>query len=236
MSDIGKRRVRYAVRAAILAASAALMVIMAIGVWDIRRYYIMSLIVAVISTGFFFARFEGRRPKSREIVIPAVLTGVAVASRLLFFAMPQFKPIAAVVIIAGIAFGAETGFMTGSLSIFVSNMFLGQGPWTPWQMLGLGLVGFFAGLIFKTERSQSRWGMTAYGFLSVILIYGFIVDTYSAFSFMYDLSLLSVLGVYAAGVPFNAVFAFCTALTLFIFAKPLLQKLERVKLKYGIVS
>lgn len=235
MTYTARKRIRTACRIILPIICAALMLAMIVGVYDMRKYYIISLAVALMSIGFFFVRFEGRRPKSRDIVIPAVLTGIAVVSRLILFTLPQFKPIAAVVIIAGVAFGAETGFMTGSLSMLISNMFLGQGIWTPWQMLGLGLVGFLAGLIFKSDYMKRPWIMAAYGFLSVMTVYGFIADTYSAFGFMYELSIESILATYIAGIPFNTVFAFCTALTLFIFGKPVIKKLERVKLKYGFM-
>ncbi len=235
MTHTAKKRLLSVIRIMLPIICAALVLSMIVGAYDMRKYYIISFAVAIISIGFFFVRFEGRKPRSRDIVIPAVLTGIAVASRLIFFALPQFKPIAAVVIIAGVAFGAETGFMTGSLSMLVSNMFLGQGPWTPWQMLGLGLVGFLAGLIFRSDAMKRPWIMAAYGFLSIIAVYGFIADTYSAFGFMYELSIESILATYIAGLPFNAVLAFCTALSLFIFGRPVIKKLERVKRKYGFV-
>ena len=63
--------------------------------------------------------------------------------------MPQFKPVVALVIIAGVCFGGETGFLVGAVTGFVSNFFFGQGPWTPWQMFALGIVGFIGGILFK---------------------------------------------------------------------------------------
>ena len=72
----------------------------------------------------------------------ALLCALAIAGRVAFFFLPQIKPIAAVVILAGVSFGGEVGFVTGALSAFVSNFYFGQGSWTPFQMVALGLVGF----------------------------------------------------------------------------------------------
>ena len=89
----------------------------------------------------FFLVFENRRPQAREVVVIAVMAALAVAGRAAFFMLPQFKPTAAIVIIAGVGLGAEAGFLTGALAGFVSNFFFGQGPWTPWQMFAFGIPG-----------------------------------------------------------------------------------------------
>lgn len=89
-----------------------------------------------------FARFEVRRPQVSEIVLLAVMTAFAVAGRVAFYWAPQFKPVCAIVILTAVAFNAEAGFITGAAAGLISNMFFGQGPWTPWQMFGFGLVGF----------------------------------------------------------------------------------------------
>ena len=107
--------------------------------------YAISAIVIVLVMLPFMLAFEGRRPQARELVLITVMIALAVAGRAAFFMVPQFKPMVALVIIAGVALGAESGFVTGSLSAFISNFIFGQGPWTPWQMFRAGLIGFLAG-------------------------------------------------------------------------------------------
>ena len=63
--------------------------------------------------------------------------------------LPQFKPVLALTIIAGVAFGGEVGFLVGAMTMLTSNMIFGQGPWTPWQMFAMGIIGFLAGVLFK---------------------------------------------------------------------------------------
>ena len=116
----------------------------------------------------------------------------------------------AVVILAGVSFGGEVGFVTGALSAFVSNFYFGQGSWTPFQMVALGLVGFFAGVFFYGRESK-RWLVALYGFFAVVIIYGAIVDLNTIFFTSQQLSLSVVCFVYLSGLPFNLLFGAATA-------------------------
>ena len=64
--------------------------------------------------------------------------------------LPNFKPVTAIVMITGIAFGPEAGYLTGALAALLSNFLFGQGPWTPWQMFSWGIVGFLTGTLYRT--------------------------------------------------------------------------------------
>ena len=111
-----------------------------------RKYYLAGLAIIVLTTAAFFLHFESRKPQARELVILAVLCALAVASRAAFAAVPHFKPMLAIVMLTGIAFGPEAGFLCGAISGFASNFIFGQGPWTPWQMFAYGIGGLLAGL------------------------------------------------------------------------------------------
>ena len=114
-----------------------------------RKYYFISLLIVIETILPFILVFEGRKPQARELIVIAVLCALGVAGRAAFFMIPQFKPVVAIVIIAGVAFGGEAGFLVGAIVGLVSNMFLGQGPWTPWQMFSFGIIGFLAGVLFR---------------------------------------------------------------------------------------
>ena len=106
-------------------------------------------------------------------MVISVLAAIGVAGRAAFFMVPSFKPVAAIVILTGISFGGEAGFLVGSLTMLISNMFMGQGPWTPWQMLAFGMIGFLAGILYQKGILKARkFDLCIYGFLSVFLIYG----------------------------------------------------------------
>lgn len=229
-------RIRRIVTAVLALVFVPLVIALGVLEWDDRHFYIVSAAIILLSTIPFFIVFEKRRPLAREITLIAVLVALGVAGRAAFYMLPQFKPIAAVVIIAGCSLGCEAGFITGALTIFVSNIFFGQGPWTPWQMFALGLVGFFAGLLFRREI-RTKLGLfllCLYGALSVLVIYGGIVDTSYVFTAARTVTPAAFLAAYASGLPYNLIFAAATVIFLLLLAKPLLNKLARIKLKHGV--
>ena len=128
----------WAALAILLLAIPALMAVF-VCVWDERKYYLTSLLLVGLMFVPFVLRFEGRRPQARELVLLATMTALAVAGRAAFYWLPQCKPVCAIVILTAVAFTPEAGFVTGAAAGLISNFFFGQGPWTPWQMLGFGL-------------------------------------------------------------------------------------------------
>ncbi len=226
-------------RSALVSAAAIALSVVLLAVetalWKNKQYYLTSVIIILLAFAMLFARFERRRPQAREIVILAVMTALAVAGRAAFYWAPQFKPVCAIVIITAAAFNAEAGFMTGAASGLVSNFFFGQGPWTPWQMLGFGLVGFLAGLMFY-DREIKKLPLLLYGFFSVLIVYGVIVDTGSLFMYSQAVSWKALLAMYASGFVFNLIHAGSTVIFLWLLSDPLLSKLKRIKTKYGMLQ
>ena len=130
-----------------------------------RWYYLTSTLVIIEIMLPFFASFESRKPQSRELVTLAVMAALATASRVAFVFIPYFKAITGVIMITGIAFGAQAGFLTGAIAAFASNFFFSQGPWTPWQMFAYGFAGFWAGLIFHGRQKWCKpWILGIFGF------------------------------------------------------------------------
>ncbi len=201
---------------------------------DDKKYYFTSLLLIVEAMIPFIVSFERRKATSREIVVISVLCAIAVAGRIAFFMIPYFKPIAAVVIIAGIAFGAETGFLTGAVSAFVSNFYFGQGPWTPWQMFGFALIGFLSGLLLhKRKFAKNRAVLGLFGALIIIFIYGPVSDL-SSLASISNPSWEYMFTVWGLGMPFNFIHGLSTAFFLFVIARTLLEKIERIKTKYNL--
>ncbi len=202
-----------------------------------RKYYFISLMIIFYTIIPFFMIFEGRKPQARELIIIAALSAIAVAGRAAFFMLPQFKPIIALVIISGICFGGEAGFLTGAVSGFVSNFFAGQGPWTPWQMFCFGIIGFIAGVLHnKGLLKTNRLSLCVFGALATLFIYGGIINGASVLMFMPGFNKEALIAAYIAGLGPDLIHAFATVFFLFIISQPLLEKLERIKTKYGILS
>lgn len=230
MPPIAKRRL--ALTCAVLLLSAAVIAVETT-LWHNRKYYLSALIIVLLAMLPFFARFEGRRPQTRELVLLAVMTALAVAGRAAFYWAPQLKPVCAIVILTAAAFNAESGFIVGAAAGLISNFFFGQGPWTPWQMLGFGMVGWLGGLIFYGRKVKTL-PLLAYGFFSVLIVYGLLLDTASLLMYSQTVTLEWLLAEYASGFVFNLIHALGTVLFLLLLKKPLLSRLARVKIKYGI--
>lgn len=202
-----------------------------------RNYYLISVLIIICTMAPFFMVFEKRKPQARELVAIAVLCAIGVAGRTAFFWLPQFKPVCAITIIVGVCFGAESGFLVGAVTGFVSNFFMGQGPWTPWQMFCFGIIGFLAGILFrKGLLKKTIVPLCIYGGLSTFFIYGGIINISSLTMFGSSITWQSLLAVYLSAVPFDAVHAAATVIFLLLIARPMIEKLDRIKMKYGLIE
>ena len=202
-----------------------------------RKYYFISLLILMETMLPFFIQFERRKPQARELVLIAALCTINVAGRVLFFMLPQFKPVIAFTILCGVALGGETGFLVGAVTMLVSNILFSQGPWTPWQMFAMGLIGFLAGILFRKGRlRRNRISLCVFGALSAIIVYGGIMNPVSALLWTNHLSWKLVLPYYLTGFPMDCVQAAATWLFLWFGGKPMLEKLERIQVKYGLLE
>ena len=202
-----------------------------------RKYYFISLLIVLETMIPFAFAFENRKPQARELVVLATLCALAVAGRAAFFFLPQFKPVAAVVILAAVAFGGEAGFLVGAVSMLISNFFFGQGPWTPYQMFATGIIGFLAGILFqKGWLSRSRSALCIFGGLSVFFIYGVCMNTYSVFQYSANVTLSMIVASCLTGVPMDLVYSVSTVIFLAVGGPAILEKLDRIKVKYGLLG
>lgn len=202
-----------------------------------RSYYFVSLLILAVTMLPFLLVFEHRKPMARELVLLATLSALAVAGRAAFFMLPQFKPVVAIVIITGVTLGPEAGFLVGAMAGFVSNFFFGQGPWTPWQMFCFGIIGFLAGiLVQKGLLPRKRWALCLFGGVATVVVYGGIINVGSVIMFSGTLTWKAVLAAYASGFPFDLVHAGATVFFLLVLANPMMEKIQRIQIKYGLLE
>ena len=200
-----------------------------------RKYLVISLLIALYATVPFLGLLSRQKHSVQKLVVIAVMTALAVAGRAAFFMVPAVKPVAAIVIVTGISLGAESGFLIGTLSILVSNMLFGQGPWTPWQMFAMGLIGMLAGILAeKNILTGKKISMCVYGFLTPVLIYGGIINPASLIMMSYEITPENLTAIYLSGLPLDLVHAVTTVVILAIAGNVMLEKLERVKARYDV--
>lgn len=192
-----------------------------------KSYLFVSFAVTVMALILFISGFDRKKTGSRRLVISSVMTALCVIGRFI----PVFKPITALTVITGVHIGGESGFLVGALAALISNFFSGQGPWTPFQMLAWGLIGLFAGL-FSPFLKRSRWIIVAYGTVTG-MIFSLIMDVWTVLwggGFSAELYLAAVV----AAIPHTVVYSLSNMIFLIILSKPFGEKLERIKLKYGV--
>ena len=232
---LGRRTVVAAVLIVLLIPLTILAGVLYLG----NRYYNLTAIAVLIECMLpFFLVFEGRKPKARELVVIAVLCAMGVAGRSAFFMLSQFKPVMALVIIAGVSLGGEAGFLVGAVTMLTSNILFSQGPWTPWQMFAMGIIGFLAGVLFrKGLLRRSRGTLACFGAFAAVFLYGGIMNPASALMYSgQSVSLKLLLAYYVSGLPMDLIHAAATVLFLLIAGEPMLEKLDRIKVKYGLVE
>ncbi len=182
-------------------------------------------------------KFKVSHIRNREMTTIAVLTALAFISRICFYMLPEVKPMAAIVIITAICYGRLPAFLVGTLTMLTSNFVYGQGPWTLYQMLGMGMVGVVAGILLKNQDFESKKSVvitSIVGGLITFAVYGFIVDTGTIFFFQNGITVANAIAIYTAGALFNMIHAVGTSVFILLIGKPIFKKLKRIKVKYGI--
>ncbi len=152
-------------KAAVGAALALAVFAAAAGAWaalDPDRAALSLLLVALALVAAGVAWFESGPGSAKEIAVVATLAGVAAAGRVLFAAVPGVQPVTVIAIAAGAALGVRAGIAVGALAAFASNFFLGQGIWTPWQMLAWGTCGAVGGLAAPLIRRRVAFAVLAF--------------------------------------------------------------------------
>lgn len=206
-----------------------------LGVWLFRdeKYLLISVIVALLSCFPFYIRLEKGRSNAREVVILSVMTALSVLGRLIFSPIPAFKPVSAMTVITGIAFGPQAGFVTGSMTAILSNVFFGQGPWTPFQMLVWGLTGFLSGVVCQRGKRPGKLRLILIALFSG-LFYSLAMDIWTTLSIEGSFSLSRYLFHASVALPMTVCYALSNMIFLLLLTRPLLEKTERMRVKFGV--
>lgn len=202
-------------------------------IFNDRNYMLVSAFVALLSCLPFFIAFETNENTGRELVVIAVMCAISVVGRLIFAPIPGFKPVTAVVIITGAVLGAEAGFITGSMTALCSNIFFGQGPWTPFQMFSWGIIGFISGLIFFKRQKKNLIFIIIAGMLFGVL-FSLLMDIWTTVSVSGEFIVNEYIACVIAAIPVTIEYTVSNAVFLAVLFNPFNKKLERIKTKYGV--
>jgi energy-coupling factor transport system substrate-specific component len=181
------------------------------------------LLVALALTATAYAWLESGPGSAAELALIGALAGIAAAGRVLFAAVPGVQPVTVIAVAAGAALGARAGMAVGATAALVSNLFLGQGPWTPWQMLGWAGCGLAGALARRAIQ-----GRLPFALLCAVLGLAFsaLMDVWLWFSF-YPHTWPAFAAVLARGVPFDLSHAIGNLLIALVAGPELRRLLER---------
>jgi len=196
-------------------------------------YMLLSVGLVIVSMAPFLIRFEFKAVQTSELVLISVLAAIAAVARVPFAALPSVQPTSFFIIAAAIVFGAETGFLVGAFAALVSNMFLGQGPWTPWQMFAWGMMGWTAGA-FGDALLARRWALLAFG-AAWGFLFGAVMNVWIVAGLIPQGDWTGLLPVFAASLPFDLMHAASNVFFLALFTKSWTSALLRFRTKYGLL-
>lgn len=192
------------------------------------NWALVSGIVALALIGLFFWGLEKEKLSTSRLTLIAAAAAMAAASRVAFAPLPNITPSTFITLLAGYVWGIRAGFAVGAMSALVSNFFLGQGPWTLWQMVAWGLCGALGGITGKMGREFNRIFFTLLCFISGYL-FGFLMNLWHWLAFVYPLNIKTFLSIYAAGFPFDTMHAAGNAAFAFFLGPAFYKVLMRYK-------
>lgn len=188
-------------------------------------------VVAALFFSYFY--FEKSRMGVKEITLIATLSAFSAAARVIFAPLPNIKPTTFLVALSGFVFGPYEGFLIGGTSAFLSNIFLGQGPWTPWQMFAWGMVGALSGFLGKNKKE-----IPAVVFSIICFFYGFLFDwimnLWHVLGFIRPITIKTIALAYASGLTFDIMHACSSFIFSIIFYNNFLKVLTRFKKRMEI--
>lgn len=192
--------------------------------WQAAALAILGLVLA---SGFVW--FERSRPPARIVAAVAAMAALGVAGRLVLAPIPNLVATTDVALLAGYSLGAGPGFAVGALSGLVSNFWLGQGPWTPWQMAGWGMVGIGGAALARLGGHRfGRLGLAGAAALAG-LAYGALLDLSVMVQFGGEQSLDRYLALAARGLPFNIAHAAGNFVLMLAAGPALVRMLDRYR-------
>ena len=197
-----------------------------------KYYDVASLIAAFLSCIPFYITFEKSKATSKEIMLVALMTAFSVCGRIMFSFIPFFKPITAFTIISGMYLSAPAGFICGSFSALISNIYFGQGPWTLFQMISWGLIGFISGVIGE-KLLEKRIILVIYAFISGVL-FSLIMDLWTVLNIDKEFNFSRYIIRLISSFPIMIIYSLSNIVFLILLQKPIGKKIKRAKKRYGI--
>src|SRR4051794_18159687 len=192
----------------------------------------ITVLCAALAGGFGW--YERSRPPARVLALVAALAALGAIGRVAFAAFPNVKPTSDIVLFSGYALGGAPGFAVGAIAALVSNVFLGQGPWTPWQMASWGIVGLGGAVFGRVMRGRepNRFVLALVCGLSGF-VFGALMDMYQ-WTLAAEHTLPSYLAVSGTSFAFNVLHAGGNVVFALILGPAFIRALQRYRRRFEV--
>ncbi|MBU5590434.1 ECF transporter S component [Clostridium sp. MSJ-4] len=203
--------------------------------YDKLSFYLTLYVIVTLVINYLY--FEKSNKGTKEVALIATLSAIAAISRVPFTGIPNVQPTTFLVALSGLVFGSYEGFLIGSTAGFISNIFIGQGPWTPWQMMAWALIGWISGIMGVKNKKPS-----IEIFALLCFIYGFafdwIMNIWHVIGFIRPINWKTILVAYARGLPFDVLHAVGNFIFVLVFYNKFYNVLKRYKdrLRYTYIK
>jgi energy-coupling factor transport system substrate-specific component len=199
---------------------------------DIPGIALILVIIVYLSLfvlGMYF-RFEESNVSSKEIALIAIYSAFTAVARLPFVGIPSVQPVSFLVLCAGYVFGPLTGFIIGGITAMLSNIFMGQGLWTIFQIFAWGVIGLFGGLMGRNKtRKPDKWILALIGFL-LAFVFGWITNIWS---WLYlGPTFASFIAANIQSIPFDMAHAIGNFIFLLAFGEQVIRILSRYQQRF----
>ena len=198
----------------------------------LTNWGLVATVLVVLTIAAFFFEFEASALSSKEIALVAMLGTISAVLRIPFAAIPSVQPSTYLIICSGYVFGPVAGFMVGALTALVSNFFLVQGPWTPFQMVAWGLLGVLAAYVRRLN--PGRIGLVIFG-IAAGYFYSWMVNTWYWASFIYPLTFKTFMVYQLNSIWLDTFHAAGNAFFLGLFGMKTIYILERFRKRFNWV-
>ena len=196
--------------------------------WQLASFLVLGLALAA-----GFAWFERSRPPARVVSLVAALAALAVVGRIAFAAIPNVKPTTDIVLFAGYTLGAAPGFAVGAVAALASNFFISQGPWTPWQMAGWGLVGIYGALLARLFGRELGRVQLAVACGAAGLLFGAVMNTHMwTLAASHDLA--TWIAISGTSLTFDLAHVSGNVVFCLLLGPPFVRALERFRRRFEV--
>jgi len=170
-----------------------------------------------------------RMSSIQRIAVDGMLCAVAIVGRIALTALPNVQPVTVILILMAIYIGTWDAVISAGVIVLVTNLYMGMGLWTVYQIIAWGIIALVSGLLFKKHHNpflMLGWAILC-GFF-----YGAVISVMSCRTIYAGPNAGTYLAYWLSGLLYDGYHAVGNALFIW-FLQPLFERLAKGRLLPG---